>query len=562
MMQCFSYLSIVRSILPLCIALLSVTSFTLSIHAQKFRPIPVLFSCNAFVEGRGLYVFGGIPATGALASEEAFMLDLSVPWNASDPVFKKLVYAIGASPLLFTSCTLLPNGEDILQVVYGTVYLYNTVSASWRTASHNMLPYLPAIPAADPESGLVYVIQNGGDPATNGTMHAIDLKTQTTNSLMIPGLSNLGIFNEAAWSTHLKSVLVTSTIPNAIYVFTPSKVSESSHGWRLQNTKGDPMTFGVKSCFLPLGDGSKMAFVGTTKDDSSIMRILDVATWTWTTRTTIPHPGSNACAISGDQFIVWGSYENFTLSDTTAVYNMKTDKWVTNYIAPTTTTVPSSTSRAPIQNTPTAISEPGDTASSEKKLVIIIIVVTGGLLAIILTIIAVYLGITKRSRTDDTLSTGSDDTTSDCEEVSSDSLKKQKLYKSILSGRFHLEPFGARSLPEQPHAMVKDPLTKRNAQEGAIEAELVSQHPHAVMEEEMANRHEQKGAFAIEMYSQHPYAMAKEELAKRNAEKGAFAMELVPQHPHAVVEEGLFTAYHSKAKLEPTRNWGDKAELE
>jgi hypothetical protein len=532
MMQRFSYLSI-RSILSFSIALLSVTSFTLSIHAQKFRPIPVLTTCNAFVEGKGLYVFGGIPASGTVLSQ-AFMLDLSVPWNASDPVFKELVDVINASPLLFPSCTLLPNGQDILQIVYGTVYLYNTISASWKTAFHNTLPFSPALSAADPESGLVYVIQNDWNSAGNGTMHAIDLKAQTTNSLMIPGLSNLELFREAAWNTHLKSVLVTSTIPNAVYVFTPSKVSESSHGWRLQNTKGDPMAFGVKSCFLPLGDGSKMVFVGMSEgSNSSIMRILDVATWTWTTRTTIPHPGSNACAISGDQFIVWGGYENTTILDTAAVFNMKTDKWVTNYIAPTTTTVPSSTSQAPIQNTPTTISEPGDTPSSEKKLVTIIIVVTGVLLAIILTIIAVYLRSTKRSRTD-TSSIASNDTTSDCE-VSPDSLKKQKLYKSVLSGRLHLGPFGARSLPEQPHAVVKDLLSKRSAQEGAIEVELISQHPHAIVEDL---------------------------LAKRNVQEGVIEMELLPRHPHAMAEEGPITQYHDKMEWVPARNWGGKEELD
>ncbi|KAK3805852.1 MAG: hypothetical protein J3Q66DRAFT_422578 [Benniella sp.] len=462
---------------------------------------------------------------------QSFMLDLSVPWNANDPVFKELAAATGASPLLFPSCTLLPNGEDILLTVYGTVYLYNIISDSWRTAFHNTLPFPPALPVADPESGLVYVIQNGWNSTGNGTMHAMDLKTQTTNSLMIPALGNSELFREAAWNTYLKSVLVTSTTPNAVYIFTPSKVSESSHGWRLQNTKGDRIAFGVKSCFLPLGDGSKMVFVGKIDgSDSSIMRILDVATWTWTTRTTIPHPGSNACAISGDQFIIWGGYENTTVLDTAAVYDMKTDKWVTDYYAPT---VPSSTSRAPIQNTPTTISELGDTPSSEKKLVTIIIVVTGVLLAIILTTIAVYLALSKRPKSD-TQSTSSDDA-SDHEGASTDSLKKQKLYKSVLSGRLHLGPFGARPHPEQPHAVVKDPLAKCNAQEGAIESELIPQHPHT---------------------------MVVDPLAKRNVQEGVIEVEMLLRHPHVMVEEAPITQYHDKMEWVPTRNWGDKEELD
>ena len=51
--------------------------------AQKFRPTPDIYKCSAFVEGQAFYLLGGI-------SQENFILDLSAPWNTSDPAYKKL----------------------------------------------------------------------------------------------------------------------------------------------------------------------------------------------------------------------------------------------------------------------------------------------------------------------------------------------------------------------------------------------------------------------------------------------------------------------------------------
>ncbi|KAK3805853.1 MAG: hypothetical protein J3Q66DRAFT_375592 [Benniella sp.] len=614
--------SLVHFILLFTITLLSIASFIPSVHAQSFQPITVSFPPNAFVEGKGLYVLGGTPHTVGKTFTQAFMLDLSVSWNTSAPTLKKLADSQGG---MFASCSLLSNSDDILLLSYSVAYIYNTKSDKWRSTIHNMLPLgtVWTMSAADPETGLVYLIYPGAKASgTTTQVDVVNLNTQTLSvtSQPISSKALTTVFNSAVvWSAHLRSIVIPTMNPNVLYVFTPSKANETSQGWSTLKVTGTQPDFDSLTCFVSAYGGSKLVVFNSMMGNTpSTVHILDVDTGVWKKSTGGPSttPMGSACAISGDQFVTWGNLKSSTEVGTTSVYDMTTDKWTSNYVAPTlpSPTPSASASPTPAQNTPTTTSKSEDTSMSEKKLVIIITIVTGVLLTIILTTITVYLVLSKRLKSD-TQSASLDDT-SDYEGASIGSLRKHKSNKSGLFGRLHLGPFGTRPLSEHPHLIVEEGLaaryaqegdstvelisqhphatieeelakrnaqegavemelisqhphttieeemTKRNVQEGAIEVELVSQHPHAVMDGEMENHHEQKGAFGIEMVSQHPYAMVKEELAKRNAEKGAFAMELVSQHPHAVVEEETFTAYHSKAELEPTRDWGDKAELE
>jgi len=89
--------------------------------------------------------------------------------------------------------------------------------------------------------------------------------------------------------------------------------------------------------------------------------ILDTATLTWkngTSGRTIRRGA--ACAISGDYFIAWGAdttnfTENITHENVTLTYNLKTDQWTTNYIAPPVA-IPSTT---PLTDTDTKPTEGG-----------------------------------------------------------------------------------------------------------------------------------------------------------------------------------------------------------
>jgi len=482
---------------------------------------------------------------------------------------------------------------------YSVAYIYNTKSDKWRSTIHNALPLgtISTMSVADPETGLVYLMYPDGK--TSGTTTQVDIVNLNTQTLGVTSqpISSKALsmaFNSAVvWSAHLRSIVIATMKPNVLHVFTPSKANETSQGWSTLKVTGTLPDFDSLSCFVSAYGGSKLVvFNSMTGNTPSTVHTLDVDTGVWKKSTGGPSttPMGSACAISGDQFVTWGNLKSSTEVGTTSVYDMATDKWTSNYVAPTlpSPTSSASASQTPAHNTPTTTSTPEDTSMSEKKLVTIIIIVTGVLLTIMLTTIAVYLAISKRPKSD-AQSTSSDDT-SDYEGASTDSLRKQKSYKYGLFGRLHLGPFGTRPLSEHPHliveeeglaaryaqegdstaelisqhphATIKEELAERNAQEGAVEMELISQHPHATVEEEVTKRNVQEGAIEVELVSQHPYAVMEEEMANRHEQKCAFAVELVPQHPHAVVEEGPFTAYHSKAELESTSNWGDKTELE
>ncbi|KAF9365796.1 hypothetical protein BGX34_008256 [Mortierella sp. NVP85] len=158
------------------------------------------------------------------------------------------------------------------------------------------------------------------------------------------------------------------------------------------------------NCVASAYGGSKVILLGTTGSDfdKSNIYILDVATLKWTKGPSTPVFSGNACAVTGDQFIIWGGEAaNLEKSDKTLIYNIKTKKWVTNFITPprpTTTSPtsqpsPTSTQRVPVGTTAPS---PSNMSSSDYKAVTIIIIATGALMTVILTTISVYIGLTKR----------------------------------------------------------------------------------------------------------------------------------------------------------------------
>jgi len=282
--------------------------------------------------------------------------------------------------------------------------------------------------ALDPESGIVYVIAQLRNSTTYDTLFALDPRTNTFNISHIPTLSvpHYGTFTGMVWIAPLRSVVVKLIELNVMYIFTPSKVSESSHGWSLMNTTGHTWVINENlspTCFMPAYNGSKMVYTTSIIDNGyySAVHVLDITTWKWTTGARTAYREVPACAVSGDQFIVWSGGPDLlntgTLHNDTQVYNMKTNKWVSSYIAPppmATTILP--VSPIPTQHNPhaTTPSNTGDTSTDDTKLVIIITVVTGVLLIIIMTAIFIYLKTTKRSKS------GTQTTNSNCS--SSDSL--------------------------------------------------------------------------------------------------------------------------------------------
>jgi len=470
-----------------------------SVLAQKFVPYVDRWKCSAFVEGQAFYLLAGL-------MPDNFMIDLSVSWNTSDPVYKKLR---NGGPEDNIGCTLTNNGEDLFVLGDGKGYIYNVKSNSWKlfgnanfATIHNM--YSPAV--SDPETGIIYLPVGGVDLAGNMRSLSVDLRMGTVKptafSPLVKGKSLVMI-----WSAHLRSMVV----PNATYdpaLFTPSKVSESSDGWSTMSTTGQTAKVATWSCGAPAYGGSIIVYLGgfrlTDPVDELTVFTLDVVNGTWKQGPPAPKGFStNNCAVSGDQFIAWGYMEpREGVSDPsrTFVFNMKTETWVSKYVAPprrpTTTSHTLPPSQTPTQNTTT--SELGEISSGDRRPTIIAVAVTGCLLAIIVGLF-VY-----RRRTRQADPNGSSPGSLD---VKNDVNASEKGDPSDPGhARLHQGAFGAELVSEHPHAIVEDPTMIRGVQEGAQAIQIPPQHPHIMVD---------KQGPAIQIPFQHPYAIGKAELEEQ-----------------------------------------------
>ncbi|KAG0237259.1 hypothetical protein B0O80DRAFT_495077 [Mortierella sp. GBAus27b] len=470
--------------------------------AQKFRPTPLYASCNAFVERQGLYVIGG-QFENLTSTTQSFMIDLSVPWNTSDPVFKKIADGPMAA---YMPCTMTSDGQELFTLTLGTGYIYNVKSDSWSIYSNTNFEFGILMSAiTDPESGLIYL--PGGAMNFQGRMElmALNLETKKFTTTLMPGNLNLTRLHAGTWSVPTRSLFLMVTqfegLPPALLSFTPENANDATFGWKIMNTTGEPPTGFFLSCFLPVHGGSKIASFGGGANQSAVFT-LDVATLAWTKGPPLPGQSQrtgSACAVSGDQLISWGGNSAGKVLNETVIYDMKAQKWTSNYIVPpplpTTTRTPQ-----PSQTSGPNTQDYDDTSSGESKLIIIIAVATGILLVIILATTFICLRRARRRNSADQ-NTGSIDSSSDSVDTKSidvdgkvpldalprnpascatrpspDHTQPRRLVAGQ-AGRVHLGSIGARPVSVHPHA-VQGPLTLANAQEGSLGARPQSQHPH------------------------------------------------------------------------------------
>ncbi|KAK3815052.1 MAG: hypothetical protein J3Q66DRAFT_441243 [Benniella sp.] len=480
---------------------LSNESHSPSVRAQSFRPSPAKGYCSSFVEGEGFYIIGGSGGedTNTTFTTQTFMLDLSVSWNTSDPVFKEL-----ASPMVDEGwgCAMAKSGDELFVLSKGTVYLYNVKSASWTTFHHNSFPGSKATVATDPETGFIYIPDADPDfSGKNQIVLAVDINTRTVNTTLIPAI-DFDTFGVAAWSAPLKSMLVFPPGGYDPYIFTPSKTNKATKGWDLFITPDKQLPQGVYGwdCMASAYGGSKMVLIGYdmgfgVSNIQSVIFILDVVKRTWKKTGATNFQSTDACAVTGDLFIVWGGIygkqSSPILTNSTRVFNVKTEKWITSYIAPPrpTTTATTTSFTSQLLPTPTQYinSDLNDVHSSDKKLATIIAIIASVLVAIILTVIVVYLRKSKRSKVT-TRSTSPDGASSESPGLgpnltgmSSTPHTRREWYMSNLLSWLYQGPNGIRPPLEHPHAIVEE---KRNVQEGAVEVEFPAQHPHATVEQE------------------------------------------------------------------------------
>lgn len=199
--------------------------------AQNFRPRPSGYACSVFVEGKGLYIFGGRNDVDFLY--QVFLIDFSVPWSTRDSVFKQL----SESPVsvMSSTCTLLTNGKDIFVMVIGIGYIYDTLSDSWRSLNIDFpIGYQIAV-STDLETGLVYILRDARSAGWKLELTELNMETRTTNITATPLFELDASTTHYTWSASLRSFILPPAAPDILYIFTPSKVTGSSNGWSTMN---------------------------------------------------------------------------------------------------------------------------------------------------------------------------------------------------------------------------------------------------------------------------------------------------------------------------------------
>ncbi|KAF9365795.1 hypothetical protein BGX34_008255 [Mortierella sp. NVP85] len=370
------------------ISVLFSLSSHLSVHAQTFQPFLTIQSANSFIDGKALYVSSGGTKEGTLA-QQTFMIDLSVSWNTTSPAYKKLVNGPTSN---WIPSAISADGQKWFVFVNGIGYVYDTVGGQWTKAFQepgaNVPGFFGRAATTDPETGLIYMPFGYLRPDNTWGMMIVDLTTNAYSAgndmnFVAPDDNSYSV----TWIPALKSLLY--AYENNMFLFNPTT------GWKSFN--GPPgFTAQEGFCLVTSSSGSKVVLFGgyslSLNATVGDMFILDVPTLTWKKGTSSPPRDVrryHACALSNDQLIVWGGDTGSWLfvlpaEHLTMVYDLKTDKWVTNYvapIAPAITSKPSGNTTPSTTGTPSPSSTPKDGASGISKSTAITIGAIGGVLA-------------------------------------------------------------------------------------------------------------------------------------------------------------------------------------
>ncbi|KAF9356126.1 hypothetical protein BGX34_010089 [Mortierella sp. NVP85] len=323
--------------LLLLIGSLSIPRTTL---AQKpFRPAVTYDPYYSFVDGQALYVAGGLDVLGGpLATSQSFAINLTVSWNTSSPVFVQLSEA----PALDRAPSALSADGKQWMVCSIENCLFSTVGGPWTkllTAPTEVIDRVTA--TTDPQTGLVY-IPNG---LLDGFMMVVNIATKSfTKVAMAPPLLPSKQF-AVAWSA----------LSGKMYLFggTTGNIGQTdrflaysynkAEGWKDLSTlmKGKVPTARKDACIASAYGGSKLVLSGGFNMDRIKLLpeiyVLDVATLTWTQGPNPPakdQRAAGACGVSGDYLISWGGLNSYeAMTNSTTVFNIKTNSWTPSYIA-------------------------------------------------------------------------------------------------------------------------------------------------------------------------------------------------------------------------------------
>ncbi|KAF8952103.1 hypothetical protein BGZ52_008001 [Haplosporangium bisporale] len=346
------------------------------------------------------------------------------------------------------------------------INIFSTSTGSWIGTGSTMVTdptRRDMTIASDPSSGgQIYFI--GGDAGQTGTgrSNALDIynirsSVVSETSVPLPGPQNLQ-GGAAAWLPNRNSMLIVggirdNTDTNFVYLYTPGSASTaysastspgsynsnnangnsgdtstsggsntgyssgsnsgSSSGWAAQATNGYFPSLRTAHCVASNEDGSVVGvfggFVNRSSTSDHSIYFLDTRTWTWTmsSSNTVRGRSYSACAMTGNQFIVWGGfYSNPTstpnnlpsVEESTLVYSRSEQNWVNTYIPQSTSSSGSGSGSYP-GSEDRGTGNGGDLSHPSGKSfgLVLAIAAVGAILALLITVGAIMV-IRKRNQ--------------------------------------------------------------------------------------------------------------------------------------------------------------------
>ncbi|KAG0345908.1 hypothetical protein BG004_002801 [Podila humilis] len=309
------------------------------VQAQSsFTPWVTHSAVSAFVDGKALYVQGGVAVNRYFFINQTFLIDLSVPWEVKSPVSRPLHPA--------TVEYDFPSA--ILKDEVTWVRIYNTTLSTYNIQT-GAITYITTLndtvtqrfnghqAALIPETGeFIVPILSGITTPKRTTLYS---STELTVIAIVQPPQYIGGPKYAfVWSESHQSAFLLGEL-EAERSGVLSRLDVKTGNWNSVITNAGP-TPRSNFCLVAAQGGDKLVMFGGNvgaSDSLGDIHVFDIASNTWTRgqdgglkRSRTDH----VCAMSGSQFIAWGGYSATSNSelDKSAVYDLIAGVWLDQYV--------------------------------------------------------------------------------------------------------------------------------------------------------------------------------------------------------------------------------------
>ncbi|GJJ67972.1 hypothetical protein EMPS_00318 [Entomortierella parvispora] len=365
--------SFAACLLWLLVGTLILVSFSTSASAQSLPATPYVVTAAPLTTASKtqFFILGGVTVSmdknghpESTPINQFIALDLTVPWNATQPIWADIVPPryLGHEILLIDGLLAVSLDGKHINTFGGLTdagpespisLQYTFADKTWTMspAETNFMSDPTFRAAQDPETGLVYVAELNGDANFTQYMYSFDIaKNNITDGWLIPvvstphGLSSTMInpLCSVVYSAYRKSFLYLGA--TQYQTPTPLVLTEyipTSNAWASLSVQEGGPSAKVYPCVASNEDGTKVVvFGGGLPTINSIdatytneLWILDVPSMSWTQGPPAPEPRyGSACTIVNDTLINWGGFNGVPAESLPILlFDLKTNTFVDQY---------------------------------------------------------------------------------------------------------------------------------------------------------------------------------------------------------------------------------------